>query len=123
MSNYKQPTLTAAQMQALAPCERFFTQAVEAAWCSYPGQDNLRLMLDTWKDVVGKEYIGFRFGCPDCMLNLVRDLGVIYLANKKAQDNAAKAPEKPVDEPEPAQASNTPEKKPNAGNGKKKGKK
>ena len=122
MSNYKQPTLTADQMQALAPCERFFTQAVTAAWCSYPGQDNLRLMLDTWKAVTGKDYVGYRPGCPACQLNLVRDLGVIYLENKKANE-AAKAPETPANEPEPAQTSKTPEKKPNAGNGKKKGKK
>ena len=131
MSNYKQPTLTAEQMQTLAPCERYFTQAVTAAWCSYPGQENLRLMLETWKAVTGRDYVGFRPGCPDCMLNLVRDLGVIYLENKKAaakpNEEPAQSPDKPAETPaneaEAPKPSNEPAQDKKPANGKKKGKK
>lgn len=123
MSNYKQPTLTAEQMQTLAPCERYFTQAVTAAWCSYPGQENIRTMLETWKAVTGRDYVGFRPGCPDCMLNLVRDLGVIYLENKKAADAAKKPAETPANDAEAPKPTNEPAEEKKPANGKKKGKK
>ena len=79
----KDNKLTPAQMEALAPYERHFTKATEAAWCPYPGQQGIDLMLRTWEELTGHKY-GYKPGCPNCLLNLVRDLGTIYIAQKAA---------------------------------------
>lgn len=77
----KNNKLTPAQMEALAPYERHFTKATEAAWCPYPGQAGIDLMLRTWEELTGHRY-GYKPGCPNCLLNLVRDLGTIYFTQK-----------------------------------------
>lgn len=73
--------LTAAQIKALEPYERNFHQATEAAWCSYPGQAGINLMLEVWTDLTGTAY-PYKPGCPNCLINLVRDLGTLYFAQK-----------------------------------------
>ena len=82
--------LTAAQIKALEPYERNFKQATEAAWCSYPGQAGINLMLETWTALTGMPY-AYRAGCPHCLLNLVRDLGTLYFAQKPAIEAAQAA--------------------------------
>lgn len=81
------PQLTAEQMAALQPLERYFHQAVRANYCSWPGQANIDIMVRTWEALTGTRY-PMRSSCSTCILNLVRDLGTIYLAQ-----------EKPVEEP------------------------
>ena len=73
--------LTQEQLEALAPYERNFEQAVKAAWCSYPGQAGIDTMLDVWRSLTGIGY-PYQPGCPNCLLNLVRDIGTIYFAQK-----------------------------------------
>lgn len=97
--------LTAAQLEALAPYERHFTKATEAAWCPYPGQQGIDLMLRTWEELTGHRY-GYKPGCPNCLLNLVRDLGTIYFAQK--------APSVPAEAPTAPKASKTTPAKKNA---------
>ena len=79
----KEKQLTAEQIKALQPYERYFKQATEAAWCSYPGQAAIDKMRDIWLDLTGTKY-PYQPGCSNCLLNLVRDLGHIYLAQKDA---------------------------------------
>lgn len=77
----KETKLTAAQVHELEPFERHFRQAVDAAWCSYPGQAGINKMLDIWQTIAGSQY-PYKPGCPNCLLNLVRDLGTLYFAQK-----------------------------------------
>lgn len=77
----KEARLTAAQVLELRPYERNFKQATEAAWCSYPGQAGISKMCDIWESLTGSKY-PYQPGCSNCLLNLVRDLGTIYFAQK-----------------------------------------
>ena len=99
----KERQLTADQIRALAPYERNFEQATKAAYCSYPGQAAIETMCDIWQSITGTKY-PYQPGCAHCLLNLVRDLGTIYFAQKDsvlaaeaaAEDKApAKEPEAP----------------------------
>lgn len=83
----KERQLTAAQITELQPYERHFKQATEAAWCSYPGQAAIDKMRDIWLDLTGTKY-PYQPGCSNCLLNLVRDLGHIYFAQKEAAEKA-----------------------------------
>ena len=102
----KNERLTPAQLDALRPLERNFRQAVEAAWCSYPGKDNIDMMLGIWKELTGHNY-PYTPGCGNCLLNLVRDFGHLYFASKADEPAApaetpaeeAKAPEAPKPTP------------------------
>ena len=106
-------TLTADQVQALEGYERIFTQATKAAWCSYPGKAAIAKMLDVWQSLTGHPY-PYKPGCPNCLLNLVRDMGTLYFAAKEAQaaEAAAKADSLPAEaKTEQKQASVPKEKK------------
>ena len=80
--------LTAEQVLELQPYERHFTQATRAAWCSYPGQAGIAKMLDIWESISGSKY-PYQPGCSNCLLNLVRDLGTIYFAQRDSVLEAA----------------------------------
>jgi len=100
----KETKLTAEQMKALAPYERHFRQAIEASWCSYPGQDGIRIMLDAWASITGRRY-GYKPCCSNCLLNLVRDMGTIYFEQKRVlEEEAKKAPETSEDEAKQTEA-------------------
>lgn len=99
-------TLTPEQLERLSGYERYFDQATTAAWCSYPGQAAIAVMLDTWKELTGSPY-PYKAGCPNCLLNLVRDLGHVYNAAVKVSQTAVKRET-------PAKASKAPAKKKNA---------
>lgn len=89
-------TLTPEQLERLSGYERYFDQATAAAWCSYPGQAAIAVMLDTWRELTGSPY-PYKAGCPNCLLNLVRDLGHVYKAAAKVSQTAAEreTPAKP----------------------------
>lgn len=95
----KEVKLTAAQVHELEPFERHFRQAIEAAWCSYPGQAGINTMLDIWQAIAGSQY-PYKPGCPNCLLNLVRDLGTIYFAQRDSVLEAAGKVAETAEEPE-----------------------
>lgn len=99
-------TLTPEQLERLSGYERYFDQATTAAWCSYPGQAAIAVMLDTWKELTGSPY-PYKAGCPNCLLNLVRDLGHVYKTAVKVAQTA-------VERETPAKPSKAPAKKKNA---------
>ena len=101
--------LTADQVQTLSAYERYFTQATRAAWCSYPGQAAIHKMLDIWAELTGSPY-PYKPGCPNCLLNLVRDMGHIYFAAKEAE-SAAKVAQTAAEAETPAKAGKTTPKK------------
>lgn len=112
----KENRLTADQVRLLAPYERNFRQATEAAWCSYPGQAGINQMLDVWTSLTGSQY-PYRAGCPNCLLNLVRDIGTIYFAQKDevlAEETAVKADNKPAEAVTEKKPGKAPAKKKNA---------
>ena len=82
----KEARLTAQQMKELAPYERNFEQATKAAYCSYPGQAGIDKMLDIWQSITGSKY-PYQPGCANCLLNLVRDMGTLYFAQKEKKTN------------------------------------
>ena len=92
------PKFTPEQMAALAPLERYFDQATRASFCSYPGQANIDMMLETWYTLTGHRY-GYKPGCPNCLVNLVRDMGNLYFAQK-----AEETPAEPAEAPKPTNA-------------------
>lgn len=103
------PKFTPEQMAALAPLERYFDQATRASFCSYPGQANIDMMLETWHTLTGHRY-GYKPGCPNCLVNLVRDMGNLYFA-QKAEETPAKVPDTAVKPESPAEWVATPKKK------------
>ncbi len=81
------------QFHTLEKYERFFSQAVGARYCSYPGQAGVAEMLGIWNEVTG-EGRKIRQGCSTCIFHLVVDLGTLYLAQKaEMQKEAEKAAE------------------------------
>ena len=110
--------LTKEQLAALAPYERFFKQAIEARYCSFPGEVGIDLMKETWKAVTGQERHVQR-GCSRCLFNLVEDIAAIYFADKAE----AEAAEKAAEEKKPAETSKPSPAKKNAPKAKKSAKK
>ena len=82
--------LTSEQLAALEQYERYFHQAVDARYCSYPGLAAIDHMLRVWNDLTGQSR-KVSGGCPDCIFHLVSDLGTVYFAQKAAHDAVLKA--------------------------------
>ena len=76
---------TEKQMAFLATQERDMRTAVESNWSRYPGQANIEQMRKIWEDLTGQTR-EIRLSCSSCILNLVRDMGVLYFAQKKEQE-------------------------------------
>ena len=101
--------LTAEQRKTLSRYERNFHQVVEARFSSALGAGDVDTLLKAWKDITGKERIGFRNGCNECVFHLLEDLAVTYLA-----DEPEKAAPVGVQPAKPVKATTTPAKKKNA---------
>ena len=101
--------LTAEQRKTLSRYERNFHQVVEARFSSALGAGDVDTLLKAWRDITGKERIGFRNGCNECVFHLLEDLAVMYLADEP--EKAAPAPVQPA---KPVKATTTPAKKKNA---------
>jgi len=100
--------LSGAQMEALQPYERHFRTATQAQWCPALFEKDVKVLLAAWKQLTGKDRIGYRAGCSHCTLSLVTDLGSIYLAQK-----AAGEAQKAAEAAKPAEPKNdTPKKQP-----------
>lgn len=90
----KNPTLTKEQFDQLAPYEQHFLTAVNSRWSRNPGRHALEKMEEIWRNI---SYPGYRldYNCSTCIVNILTDLGRIWLKMK-----AEKAAEKPADEAE-----------------------
>lgn len=76
---------TEKQMAFLATQERDMRTAVESNWSRYPGQANIEQMRKIWEEMTGQTR-EIRLSCSSCILNLVRDMGILYFAQKKEQE-------------------------------------
>lgn len=83
-------TLTIEQFNQLAPYEQNFRTAIYGKWSRYPGRHGLQLMEEIWR---GISYPGFRldYNCNTCVMNILTDVGKLWLAMKVAMDAAAEA--------------------------------
>lgn len=106
--------LTAEQRKTLSRYERNFHQVVEARFSSALGAGDVDTLLAAWKDITGKERIGFRNGCNECVFHLLEDLAVMYLADEPEKAAPAKPSGEPLQPAKPVKATTTPAKKKNA---------
>ena len=72
------------QFQTLAKYEGYFTDAVRANWCRYPGHAALVTVHAILKDATGDRR-RLNTSCGVCTLNLMRDAGRLYFADKDAR--------------------------------------
>lgn len=97
---------TPEQMAQLAAFERYFDQAINARFCSYPGRHNIDTMLALWNEATDSKRT-LRMGCGDCLFNLVADLGTLYYA-QRSLETASKPVTKSNASPAPAPSKPTP---------------
>ena len=71
--------LTPDQLDQLKPFEQNMAQAAVIGSLRYPGASALEMLRKTWADLTGTTY-PFREGCAECIVNLLRDLGLVYFA-------------------------------------------
>lgn len=74
------------QFAALAKYEGYFEKAVKAAWCPYPGHKALEEVHAILKDTGDRRRLNT--SCGVCTLNLMRDAGRLYFADKQARIDA-----------------------------------
>lgn len=72
--------LTDEQFAAMQPYENHFRTAVKASWSRNPGMSALDLIHDTYVKVTGDK-VPLNKGCSHCVLRLLTDMGMIYLAD------------------------------------------
>ena len=98
--------LTAAELKQLAPYESNMLTAVDSDWTRGIGRRGILLMKEIREAVTGrKQHVNG--SCPSCVLNLVREVGRWYFADKpKPRKKATKeAPVEPSEAPVESTAS------------------
>lgn len=98
MSNY-----TPEQFAALAPYEEHFRTAINAKWSRNPGRTALKTIYDNYTAATGSKD-RFNPWCGNCVLNLMRKAGALWLADAEAKKQTE---EKPVKATEAKQAKPT----------------
>ena len=77
--------LTKEQFDALAPYEKHFDSAVNHRWTRFPGGAALDLIHDTLKQVTGLN-LPLNKCCSHCILELMTEMGKIFLADREARN-------------------------------------
>ena len=77
--------LTKEQFDALAPYEKHFDSAVNHRWTRFPGGAALDLIHDTLKQVTGLN-LPLNKCCSHCILELMREMGKIFLADREERN-------------------------------------
>ena len=89
---------TPEQFAALAPYEEHFRTAINAKWSRNPGRTALKTIYDNYTAATGSKD-RFNPWCGNCVLNLMRKAGALWLADneaKKAAENPVQGESKPV---------------------------
>lgn len=76
--------LSKEQLDALAQYESYMMTAVKSNWSRYPGRDALQEMNRILEDVTGKTR-PLNVNCQSCVLNLLRDCGMLYFKAKESK--------------------------------------
>lgn len=82
--------LTKKQFDALAPYEKHFDSAVNHRWTRFPGGAALDLIHDTLHQVTGLN-LPLNKCCSHCILELMTEMGRIFLADRDEIKMAAVA--------------------------------
>ena len=77
--------LTKEQFDALAPYEKHFDSAVNHRWTRFPGGAALDLIHDTLKQVTALN-LPLNKCCSHCILELMTDMGKIFLADREERN-------------------------------------
>ena len=88
-------TFTKDQMEALAPFEEYFRTAVGANWARNPGRENLSRIHGILKSATGDNR-RLDANCQHCIVNLLRDTGKAYFADKAEIELKKSEPKKVV---------------------------
>lgn len=83
--------LTGEQLAELAQYDRYFHQAVDARYCSYPGAAAIDSILRIWNDLTGQHRKVCR-SCPENMFRLIADMGAVYFAQKEQAEKPVSLP-------------------------------
>lgn len=128
-----------AQLEVLAPYEKYFGTAIRSGYAQHPGTAAVETMRGIWRELTGRDY-PVNMGCTNCLMNLLRDVGTLYFAAKDidpyaiahavvktypkrpAPVAAAKAENNPADGGKPSEGTTTPPKAKKPQNAAKKGK-
>ena len=101
---------TPEQFAALAPYEEHFRTAINAKWSRNPGRTALKTIYDNYTAATGSKD-RFNPWCGNCVLNLMKKAGALWLADneakKKAAENPVQVESKPVKATEAKQAKPT----------------
>lgn len=90
--------LTDEQFNALLPYEKHFETAVKAKWARHPGLSALDLIQDIYTKVTG-DPTKLNKGCNRCVLNLLTDMGNIFLADREERRKEVAVKESLTTEP------------------------
>lgn len=77
------------QFYSLASYEKYFETAVNESFARYPGENTLKFILSIYNDVTF-ESRRVNTSCQSCVLNLLRDCGKLYFADKKEREETGK---------------------------------
>lgn len=70
------------QMKALEAYEPYFDTAVRASWSRAVPRIMMETLHRIWEEAIGRNY-PFVLNCQQCQLNLLRDVGTVYFAQKE----------------------------------------
>ena len=99
--------MTDDQFAALTPYEHHFETALKANYSRYPGVPAIDTMFRIFRELTGSR-IYLNRSCSACVLNLVKNVGKLYFAEKERREQAAAEQAKQAEpEPKPDKAKKT----------------
>lgn len=81
------------QFETLAQYEPYLRTATRESWSRNPGRAALENLAAIWREYANYPAFRMSFNCSTCILNLLRDLGRPYFADKAEREEAAKKAE------------------------------
>ena len=109
--------MTEEQFDTLAQYEPNFESALKANYSRYPGREGVDTMFRIYREITNTR-MNLNRTCSVCILNLVKNLGRLYFAEKTRREEEARRleeerlkKEEPKAEPKPDKAKKTSRKK------------
>ena len=109
--------MTEEQFDTLAQYEPNFESALKANYSRYPGREGVDTMFRIYREITNTR-MNLNRTCSVCILNLVKNLGRLYFAEKTRREEEARRleeerlkKEEPKAEPKPDKAKKTTKKK------------
>lgn len=86
---------TPEQMETLRDLEPYFDTAVRASWSRAVPRVLMETLHRIWEEAIGHPY-PFSLNCQQCQLNLLKDAGTVYLAQKEEESKKVELAEEPA---------------------------